>query len=86
MKQIITDRKQIMRITERLNKLMLEKEFRSKNISDLIKKLKKHKTKEIKDLKKEDLNSCPPYHKEYVNGYIEGLTKCIDVLTLNKTL
>ncbi len=86
MRKIITDRKQIMTITEKLNKIMLEKEFRSKDIPDLIKKLKKHKTKEIKDLKNEDLNSCPPYHKHLVNGYIEGLTKCIDILNLNKSL
>jgi hypothetical protein len=74
-----------MNMYEKLNKYVLEKDFKSKNINDLIDKLTKHKKNEIKELEEIDLVSYPPYHKDYIEGYIEGLTKCIDILNFNKS-
>ena len=74
-----------MNMYEKLNKYFLEKDFKSKNINELIDKLTKHKKNEIKELEETDLDCHPPYYQDYQEGYIEGIRKCIDILYINKT-
>ncbi len=86
MKAILKEKSRIRKVIEKLEQQQLEKEFKSKNILDLIEKINNHKNKEKEDLKKEDLNWHPPYYKDYKEGYIKGIKKCIDILNLNKSL
>ena len=86
MKTIIKDKSRIRQVLEKLEQQQLEREFKSKNISDLVKKLKKHKNEEIRELENENLDSHHPCYKDYKEGYIEGIKKCIDILNLNKSL
>jgi len=86
MKTIIKEKSRIREVIEKIEQRELEKKFKSKNILDLIEKINNHRNKEIKDLKKEDLNWHPPYYKDYKEGYIEGIKKCIDILNINKSL
>tara|TARA_B100001939_G_C16639016_1_gene486767 strand:+ start:202 stop:462 length:261 start_codon:yes stop_codon:yes gene_type:complete len=86
MKTIIKDKSRIRQVLEKLEQRQLEREFKSKNISDLIKKIKKHKNEEIRELEKENLDEHHPSYKDYKEGYIEGIKKCIDILNINNSL
>ena len=79
------DPKEIKAIIRKLELKDLENEFKAKSLDELINKLTKHKKIEIKELEKTDLDCNPPYYQDYKEGYIEGITKCIDILYINKT-
>ena len=85
MKKVMKDPKEIRAIWRKLELKNLENEFKSKSINELINKLTKHKKNEIKELEESNLDSYPPYHKDYIEGYIEGIRRCIDILYINKT-